>query len=89
MPAFTLLSPLTQEIITYVFKDAYKMVTTNSIIKIVGLKEKPSLTHIQYLFHFLNTFPIIIHLISTMTHEPSIVIIPRLELVHSLPETEK
>ena len=39
MPAFTLLSPLTQEIITYVFKDAYKMVTTNSIIKIVGLKE--------------------------------------------------
>lgn len=49
MPAFTLLSPLTQETITYVFKDAYKMVTTNSIIKIIDLKEQPSLTHIQYL----------------------------------------
>lgn len=39
MPAFTLLSPLTQETITYVFKDVYKMVTTNSIIKIIDLKE--------------------------------------------------
>lgn len=33
MPAFTLLSPLTQEIITYVFKDVYKMVTTIALSK--------------------------------------------------------